>query len=160
VDAVIPSRPSRLHRLKLAARRGVHIRGRVHVERGVRIAVARNARVVLEDGAVLGAGCRIEAAGGTVTIGAGARIGARAVLVSLAAIDIGPGAVVGEWAMVTDAEPTYDDPERPTRLQPLTARPITIGANARIGAHATIQTTVPPGTLVAPYETRAPRSPS
>jgi acetyltransferase-like isoleucine patch superfamily enzyme len=138
----------------------VEVRGRVHVERGARVTVARNASVVLEDGAMLGAGCRIEATGGTVTIGREARIGARAILVSLAGIDVGPGAVVGEWAMVTDAEPTYDDPETPTRLQPVRAAPVAIGANARIGAHATVAADVPPGATIDPYETRAPRSSS
>ncbi len=94
------------------------------MERGARIEVAPGARVVLEDGCLLGEGCRIEAAGGTVRIGPGAQVGARALLVALAGIDVGAGCVVGEWAVIADHEPTYEDPERPTRLQPLRAEPV------------------------------------
>ena len=43
----------------------------------------RARRVRLEDGCLLGAGCRIEANAGTVRIGPGARLGERSVLVSL-----------------------------------------------------------------------------
>jgi acetyltransferase-like isoleucine patch superfamily enzyme len=94
-----------------------------------------------------------------VRIGPGARLGARSVLVALAGIDVGAGCVVGEWAMIADAEPTFDDPERPTRLQPLRAAPVRVGDGARLAAHAIVQAgaTIAPGDVVAPYETRAPR---
>jgi acetyltransferase-like isoleucine patch superfamily enzyme len=151
---------ARLARLRVAARGRLEVRGQVSVERGVQVRVARGARLVLEDGSLLGAGCRIEANRGTVRIGPGARLGARSVLVAEAGIDVGAGCVVGEWAMIADAEPTFDDPERPTRLQPLRAAPVSIGAGARIGAHAIVQAAVAAGELVAAYETRAPRSAS
>jgi acetyltransferase-like isoleucine patch superfamily enzyme len=134
--------------------------GRVSVEPGVRVRVARGARVVLEDGARLREGCRIEANGGTVRVGPGAVLGARSVLVAEAGIDLGTGCVVGDWAMIADAEPTFADPERPVRLQPLRAAPVRIGDGARIGVHAVVQATVAAGEIVAPYETRAPRSTS
>jgi acetyltransferase-like isoleucine patch superfamily enzyme len=147
-------------RLALLRLRGrLEVQGRVRVARGARIAVARGARVVLEDGCRVGAGCRIEASGGTVRIGPGAVIGERSVLVALAGIDIGAGCVVGDWAVISDTEPTFDDAEQPTRLQPLRAAPVRIGDGARIGLHAT----VPPGAAIAPgavvesYETGAPR---
>ena len=166
-DAVVPA-PSdrlgglRLARLRLAARGRLEVRGRVWVERGVRIAVAPGARVVLEDGCLLGEGCRIEAARGTVRVGAGARLGSRSLLVALAGIEVGAGCRVGEWAVIADHEPTYDDPERPTRLQPLHAEPVRLGDGARIGAHAALLAgaTVAPGEVVGSYETRAPRSAS
>jgi acetyltransferase-like isoleucine patch superfamily enzyme len=159
-DAVIPSKPSRLARLRLATRRRVEVRGRVHVERGVRITTAPGARVILERDCMLGAGCRIEAKGGTVRIGPRARLGERTVLVALAGIDVGADCVVGEWAMVCDAQPTGDDPEHPTRLQPVKAQPLRIGDRARIGAHAAILAgaRIAPGELVGSYETRPPRS--
>jgi acetyltransferase-like isoleucine patch superfamily enzyme len=120
------------------------------------VRVAPGARVVLGDGCLLGEGCRIEAAGGTVRIGPGARIGERAVIVALADVEIGAGAVVGEWALLADAEPTFDDPEVPTRLQALHAAPICIGDGARIGAHAAVLpvAVIERGAVVEPYEIR------
>jgi acetyltransferase-like isoleucine patch superfamily enzyme len=135
--------------LRLRAR--VEVRGRATIARGVRISVAPGARVVLEDGCVLGERCRIEANGGTVRIGPHARLGERAVVVSLAGIDVGADTVVGDWALIADAEPTFDDPERPTRFQPLRATPVTVGDGARIGMHAAVLTGVRPGAVVEPY---------
>lgn len=128
----------------------------------MRISVAPGARVVLEDGCLLGEACRIEAAGGTVHIGGGARVGARALLVALAGIEVGAGCTVGEWAVIADHEPTYEDPERPTRLQPLRVEPVRLGDGARIGAHAAMLAgaVVAPGEVVGSYETRAPVSDS
>jgi acetyltransferase-like isoleucine patch superfamily enzyme len=165
-DAVIP-RPIRLAglrlaRLRLAARGRLEVRGSVVVERGARVSVASGARVVLEAGCLLGEGSRIEATGGTVRIGPGARIGSRAILVAASGIDVGADCVVGEWAMIADAGPTYADPERPTRKQPLHAEPVRIGDGARVGAHAKLLagTVLAPGAVVASYDTRAPRSTS
>ena len=151
---------ARLIRLRLAARGRLEVGRRVQVARGVRIAVARGARVVLEDGCRLGESCRIEAIGGTVRIGPGASVGDRSVLVAHAGIDVGAGCVVGDWAVIADAEPTYDDADRPTRLQPLRIAPVRVGDGARIGLHATVApgATIAPGAVVEPYETRAPRS--
>jgi acetyltransferase-like isoleucine patch superfamily enzyme len=164
-DAVVPAARDRLGRLRLArlrlaARGRLTVRGRPGVERGVRIAVAPGARVVLEDGCVLGEGCRIEAAGGTVRIGRDTRVGARALLVAVAGIEVGAGCTVGEWAVIADHEPTYEDPERPTRLQPLHAEPVRLGDGARIGAHASLLAgaTVAPGEVVGTYITRRARS--
>jgi acetyltransferase-like isoleucine patch superfamily enzyme len=166
-DAVVPERPDRLGglrlaRLRLAARGRLEVRGKVQVERGARVAVAPGARVVLEDGCLLGEGCRIEAAGGTVRIGAGALLGARSLLVALEGIDVGAGSLVGEWAVIADHEPTYEDPERPTRLQPMRTAAVRLGDRARIGAHAALLAgaTVAPGEVVGSYETRATRSES
>jgi acetyltransferase-like isoleucine patch superfamily enzyme len=61
--------------------------------------------------------------------------------------------------VISDAEPTFEDPERPTRLQPLRAAPVRIGDGARIGLHAVVPpgATIAPGAVVEPYDTRAPR---
>jgi acetyltransferase-like isoleucine patch superfamily enzyme len=119
----------------------------VRVARGVRLSVARDARVILEDGCSLGERCRIEANGGTVRIGAGARIGERAILVAAAGIDVGTGVDVGDWAIIADSEPTWAE----------TAVPVRIGDGARIGLHAAILAgaEIAPGEVVAPYATRA-----
>ena len=142
-DAVIAPRSSRLaSRLRLARLRaragGALEAGRdVRVARGARVR-AKGGRVRLGDGCLLGPGCRIEAPGGTVEIGAGARIGGRSVIVALSAVTVGAGAVVGEWAVLSDVEPVGSDVEVPVRLQGLAPRPIAVGAGARVGAHAAL----------------------
>jgi acetyltransferase-like isoleucine patch superfamily enzyme len=125
------------------------VRGRVHVERGVRVTAAPGARVVLEDGCRLGERCRIEASGGTIRIGPGAQIGERAMLVATAGIEVGSGCDVGSWAIIADADPAFAEWPAVTR----------VGDGARIGIHAAVLAgaAIPPGDVVAPYETRAPR---
>jgi acetyltransferase-like isoleucine patch superfamily enzyme len=110
-------------------------------------------RVRLGDGCLLGPGCRVEAAGGTVEIGAGARLGGRSVIVALSAVSVGAGATVGEWAVLSDLEPSGGDVETPVRLQALRPRPITVGDGARIGAHAALGAgaRVAPGAAVGSY---------
>jgi acetyltransferase-like isoleucine patch superfamily enzyme len=150
-DAVVPPRGGRLAsrlrlaRLRLASRGALEAGRDVHVARGVRIR-AGGGRVRLGDGCLLGAGSRIEAPGGTVEIGAGARIGERSVIVALSAITVGAGATVGDWAVLSDAEPVGADVEVPIRLQGVEPRPIAVGDGARIGAHAALG----PGARVAP----------
>jgi acetyltransferase-like isoleucine patch superfamily enzyme len=109
--------------------------------------------VVIARGASVGAGARIEAVGGVVRLGPGARLGERAVVVSHAGVEIGPRAVVGGWAAVEGAAPTYDDPEAPVREQPLRRGPVTIGAGAVVGPHAVLGpgVVVPAGRVVEPY---------
>ena len=119
---------------------------------GVKVNVAAGARVELGEGAVLGPGSRIEAHGGTVRIGAGARLGERAIVIAHSGIEIGEGAVIGAWATVADAGPTFVDSELPVRRQPLRSAPIRIGARARVGIHAVVGASLPDGAEVAPYE--------
>ena len=149
-DAVIPPRISaiasrlRLARLRARTRGGLETGRDVRVARGAQVR-ADGGRVRLGDGCLLGPGCRIEAPGGTVEIGAGARIGARSVIVALSSVTVGAGATVGEWAVLSDAEPSGADAEAPLRLQPLRPEPIAVGDAARIGAHAALG----PGARVA-----------
>ena len=143
-DAVVPPRGGglasrlRLARLRLAARGALQAGRDVHVARGARVRVDGGGRVRLGEGCQLGAGCRIEAAGGTVEIGAGARLGERSVIVALSEVTVGAGAVVGEWAVVSDVDPAGADVELPVRLQALSPEPIAIGDGARVGAHAAL----------------------
>ncbi len=152
----------RLALLKLRARGRLHAGAGVRVGPGVRIAVGPNARVELGDGASLGAGARIEAVAGTVRVGPGARLGERAVIVSLAGVEIGPRAVLGDWAMIADAEPAWADPEAPVRRQPLNRAPVRVEADARLGPHAAVLAgaTIPAGAEVAPYEVAGGNFPS
>lgn len=156
-DAVIPPSGSslasrvRLALLKLRARGRIEAGRGVYVARGTRIDATAGVR--LGDGCLLGPGCRIEAAAGHVDIGPHARIGERSVLVALSGIFVGEDAVVGEWAVLSDAYPDAPDVERPVRLQALNSLPIHVGARARIGAHAALGAgaRIPPGDVVASY---------
>ena len=143
-DAVIAPRgwsvASHLRLALLRARgRGRLRAGRdVRIARGARVRVARGGSVRLGAGCRLGPACRIEAAGGAVVVGPGARLGERCVIVALASVGVGADAVVGEWAVLSDAEPAVADVETPIRHQPLSPRSVEVGAGARIGAHAAI----------------------
>ncbi len=89
--------------------------------------------------AVIGEGTRFHVRGATVRVGAGARLGARCVILAHAGIDIGDGAVLGDDVVLVDFAHRHDDPETPVRHQPLDASPITIGAGAVIGHRAVIE---------------------
>ena len=158
-DAVIPPRGSRLaSRLRLGLLQ-VRAQGRlsagrnVQIGRGARVRAHRGGRVRLSDGCLLGPGSRVEAAGGEVAVGAGARLGERSVVVALSRVSVGARATVGPWAVVSDVEPSWADPEAPVRSQPLAPRPIEIGDGASIGAHAALGAgaRVPPGAAIGSY---------
>jgi acetyltransferase-like isoleucine patch superfamily enzyme len=104
----------------------------------VRIAIAPGASVTLGDGVELGERVRIEAIAGPVRIGAGTRLGERCTLAATAGIEIGDGCRIGDYVLLTDSDPSFDDVETPVRLQPLRTAPIRVGDGARIGAHAAV----------------------
>ncbi|HUX02410.1 MAG TPA: acyltransferase [Phycisphaerae bacterium] len=89
----------------------------VHLGRGAILSTARTGRVVVEDGASVGAG---------------------AVVTSDAEIRIGPGAVIGSHADIVDFNHTFERLEELVEFQPLEARPIRIGARARLGERAKV----------------------
>ena len=129
----------RLALLRLRARGRLLAGARVHVGPGVRVTIARGARVELGDGVELAEGSRIDAFA-PVVLHAGARLGERAAIVARAGVEIGAGAVIGDWAIVADD------------ASPDEAKPVRIGAGARIGMHAVVGGDVKPGAEVAPYE--------
>jgi len=149
--------------LRIRLGRRLTLGRRVRLGRGVRIEAGPRGRVVLEDGCRVGSGTRLLARAGEIRVGREARIGERCVVVAHAGVDIGAAARIGGWATVTDFEPVADDPERPVRLQGVTARPVRIGAGAvvdhaanvlagahvgtgaRVGAHAVVDAAVPAG---------------
>jgi acetyltransferase-like isoleucine patch superfamily enzyme len=59
--------------------------------------------------------------------------------VAVAAVEVGADALLGDWTLVVDADPGFDDVERPSRGQPLRVEaPVRVGDGARVGAHATL----------------------
>jgi acetyltransferase-like isoleucine patch superfamily enzyme len=107
--------------------------------RGVVTEVAKGARLEIEPEVAIGDGCHIVVRGGLVRIGAGATLGERCRLIAHERIEIGAGAVLGDETVAVDFDHRYDDAERPVRLQGITTAPISVGANARIGARTAIQ---------------------
>jgi acetyltransferase-like isoleucine patch superfamily enzyme len=115
--------------------------------------MARVTRDVSEGGAldvasdaVIGDGTRFHVRGATVTVGAGARLGERCVILAHAGVEIGAGAVLGDDVVLVDFAHRHDDPETPVRHQGLAARPIRVGAGAVIGHRAVIEA----GAVIAP----------
>jgi len=132
----------------------------VSIPPDARVTAARGARVIVFPGAVLGEGARISAESGTVVVGHHARLGQRAIVICRAGVTIETGAVVGDWAAVSDVEPPWFDSERPVRVQGVVASPVVVGAGAVIGPHAAVSASVAAGAVVAPYavvERRADR---
>src|SRR4051794_29663180 len=109
----------RLLTLRLRTRGRLVCARSVRVGARVRITAAPGARVVLGPHAVLGAGARITALGGEVVLATGARLGERAIIVSHAGVSVGEGALIGDWAVLEGAAPSFADVERPVREQPL-----------------------------------------
>jgi acetyltransferase-like isoleucine patch superfamily enzyme len=124
---------------------------------GIVLDVSPGAGVRIDDSARLGRGCRIHARGGEVRIGANAVLGERCVLIAHAGIDIGDGAVLADEVVAIDFAHAHDDVETPVRLQPLEAKPIVVGAGARIGVGAALApgARVPAGATVPPRTVRA-----
>jgi acetyltransferase-like isoleucine patch superfamily enzyme len=93
----------------LARRPGVTLEGTVRIGRGVRIEVARGARLWLGDGCVLGAGSRVLVRGGSVRIGPGAQLDDDCRVVAHAGVTIGSRCVLGPQAAVMDSEPVIGE---------------------------------------------------
>lgn len=114
-------------------------RRRRGIGRGVVFDVAAGAEVVVEDGAVIGAGTRFHVRAGVVRIAAGAVLGERCVVLAHAGVEVGAHAILGDDVVLVDFQHRFDDAERPVREQPLDAAPITIGERAHIGHRAVIE---------------------
>jgi acetyltransferase-like isoleucine patch superfamily enzyme len=137
-SAAPPAAPAPRGRLARLRARRAGARGAAF-GRGVVIEVAKGARLEIEPEVAIGDGCHIVVRGGLVRIGAGATLGERCRLIAHERIEIGAGAVLGDETVAVDFDHRYDDAERPVRLQGITTAPITVGANARIGARTAIQ---------------------
>lgn len=131
----------------------MEVRGRPLVGRGVVVEVDRGARVVLEDGCVIGDGTRIHARGGAVGLGEGSVLGERCALVALAGLQIGRRCLLGDGVVLADFAPETGDVERPLREQGVHVAPIEIGDGARIGHGACLLAgaSIAAGAEVAPH---------
>lgn len=124
-------------------------------------------RITLGKGLYLYGGLVLETQeSGSITIGDGAVLSRGVHVVSHSAIEIGPGAMIGEYASIRDANHRFGPgtaprdsgfDSRPVRIgahawigRGATVLPgITIGDHAVVGANAVVTHDVPPGALVA-----------
>jgi acetyltransferase-like isoleucine patch superfamily enzyme len=142
---------------RVTAGRGVVVGRRVVLD------VAPGGHLALDDGVALGDGTRVHVAeGAIVTIGPGTRLGASCVITAHASVAIGARCLFADEVVLIDSEPQAGDAERPLREQGLSATPISVGDEARlgpcaallagarvhagehVGAHATVSRPAPP----------------
>jgi maltose O-acetyltransferase len=145
---------------------GVERAAGARVGRRVVLAAARGGRIVLGPTAVVGDRCELRAAPGAVIVVEGV-LDERCRLVAQASITVETGARLGPECVLVDADPAFDDPERPVREQGLRAAPVriaegallgprvavlrgvTIGAGSTVLAHSVCTRDVPAGAKVA-----------
>jgi UDP-3-O-[3-hydroxymyristoyl] glucosamine N-acyltransferase len=140
-DAVMPPRRSAWRAWRAGLQRGVTVGRGVAIGRGAIVCAAPGARVVLEDGAALGAGARVEARGGELRIGAGAVLGARASVAGAASV--GAECVIGDWARVEgDA---VLEPRARLAAHAVALGGARVGAGAVVGSYTVVDGAVAPG---------------
>jgi acetyltransferase-like isoleucine patch superfamily enzyme len=153
-------------RARRAGRRGATVGRDVAIGRNVVFDVTPGARVVLEDGASIGAGSRFHVRAGEVRVGAHTMLGDHCVVVAHERVTIAPGCVLGDEVVVVDFDHRFDDVDRPVREQGIETAPVevgngvrvgpgaallrgvTVGDGARVGAHAVVTKDVPAGATV------------
>ena len=150
-DAVVGPRRAAWRAWRLALRPRVRLGRGVVVGPGVIVTAARGARVVIEDGAALGAGARLEARGGELRVGAGAVLGARASVAGAA--NVGAECVIGDWARVEGDAVLA--PRARLAAHAVALIGARIGAGAVIGSYAVVDGPVSPGARHWPHS-RAP----
>ena len=126
----------------------------VAMGRDVVLRAAPGARLIVEAGAALGDGARLEARGGVLRVGAGAAIGAHASLAG--AVTVGRECVVGDWARV-EGDAVLEDRAR-LAAHAVALHGARVGAGAVVGGYVIVAGPVPAGTVLR--QTRAPRSSS
>jgi len=99
--------------------------------------------LVVGAGAALGDGARVEATGGTLTIGPGAVLGERCTLAG--AVSVGRECVVGDWARVEGTARLGDRARLAAHAVALTGAQV--GAGAVVGSYTVVDGPVAPRTV-------------
>jgi acetyltransferase-like isoleucine patch superfamily enzyme len=133
-----PTVRERLRAGRLARIAGVQLAPGAVIGSGVRVEVAPGASLRIARGARIGDRTRLVACAGTIEIGENASLGTRCALVAHAGVQIGAAARLEREVVITDFEPVWADPERPTREQGLTAEPVRVGYGALLGPRSVV----------------------
>jgi len=121
--------------LRLRWGRRIELGSGVLVGPRVRLELERGARLALGSGVWLGGRTRVRARG-VVRFGHGTLVGPGCAVVASREVAVGEGCSLGDEVMLSDTRVSYEDAERPTRLQPAIAVPVRVHDRARIGHRA------------------------
>jgi acetyltransferase-like isoleucine patch superfamily enzyme len=121
-----------------SVRGSVDVAGDARIGRGVRITVAAGGSLRIGRGCRVGDGCRVVVCAGSIDLGDGCVLGEQCTLIARREITIGERSRLGDGVSVLDFGPAPTDTERPTRVQPLHAARVVVGADVEIGLRAAI----------------------
>ena len=159
-DAVVAPRATwrgNLRRWRARRRPRIELGSGVLIGRNVVLRAGPGARVVVEPGAAIGDGARVQARGGELRIGSGTVVGEHAMLAG--AVTVGRECVIGAWARA-EGDATLEDRAR-LAAHGVALAGARVGAGAVVGSYATVVGAVAPRAVVWPRrQTRAPRSSS
>jgi acetyltransferase-like isoleucine patch superfamily enzyme len=129
---------ARLAWLKLRWRGRLVTDGLAFVGPGVKLQIARDARLVLGRWSWLGHGCKVRVHQGEVVIGAKAVLGQECTISAYQHVAIGRECVIADRVMLIDFDHGVVEVERPIRLQGIYKRDVDVGHNVWIGYGACI----------------------
>ena len=117
---------------------GIRLGRRVDVGGRAELRVTCGGTITIEDGVSIERDVLIHAEGGAVVIGRDGFVGRGSHIVALESVIIGADALIAAGVVIRDGDHRFDDPSRPIREQGHDVRPIRIGADVWLGAHAVI----------------------
>ena len=116
---------------------GVERAAGARVGRGVVLEASGDGRIALGATAVVGAGCVLRAAPGAV-VAIDGELGERCRIEARTSVTVEAGARLGAECVLVDADPVFDDVERPVREQGVRAAPVRIAAGALLGPRVAV----------------------
>ena len=117
---------------------GIRLGRGVDVGRRAELRITSGGTITIENGVTIERDVLIHAESGTVHIGRDGFIGRGSQIVALERVTIGPDALIAASVVIRDGDHRFDDPSRPIRKQGHEVRPIDVGADVWLGAHAVV----------------------
>jgi acetyltransferase-like isoleucine patch superfamily enzyme len=117
---------------------GIRLGRGVDIGPRTELRIASRGQIVIDDGVSLECDVLIYAERGEVRIGRNGFVGRGSQIVAHECVSIGPDALIATGVVIRDADHRFDDPARPMREQGHEVRPIHIGADVWLGAHAVV----------------------
>lgn len=117
---------------------GIHLGRGVDIGRRAELRITSGGTITIEDGVAIERDVLIHAESGTVHIGRHGFVGRGSQIVALESVTIGSDALIASGVVIRDGDHRFDDPSRPIREQGHEVRPIHVGADVWLGAHAVV----------------------